>query len=109
VLLTSWFYTIVYSCYHYFRGSKPFFNAESILPATLSGIVRGIALIAWFTANGELGFPITFPIITAGPGMVGALWGIFVFREITGVRNYIILGVAMCVTMSAMAIIAVSK
>jgi hypothetical protein len=109
ILLTSWFYTIVYSIYHYSRGSKPYINAESVLPATLSGIVRGIALIAWFTANGELGFPITFPIVTAGPGLVGALWGIFVFKEITGRRNFIVLGTAVTVTMLSMALIAMSR
>jgi len=109
VLMTSWFYTIVYSTYHFYKSTKPYFNAESVLPATLAGLIRGVALIAWFTANGELGFPITFPIITAGPGMIGALWGIFVFKEITGKRNYMILGVAMSVTIMAMAIIASSK
>lgn len=109
VLLTSWFYTICYSVYHYARGSKPYINAESILPATLSGVVRGIALIAWFTANGELGFPITFPIVTAGPGLVGALWGIFVFKEIRGKRNFMVLGAAVSVTMLSMALIAMSR
>jgi hypothetical protein len=109
ILLTSWFYTVVYSLYHYVRGSKPYINAESVLPATLSGIVRGIALIAWFTANGELGFPITFPIVTAGPGLVGALWGIFVFKEITGRRNFMVLGTAVTVTMLSMALIAMSR
>lgn len=109
VLMTSWFYTIVYFAYHYVRGSKPYINAESILPATLSGTVRGIALIAWFTANGELGFPITFPIVTAGPGLVGALWGIFVFKEIRGKRNFMVLGAAVSVTMLSMALIAMSR
>lgn len=109
ILLTSWFYTIVYSVYHYSRGSKPYINAESVLPATLSGAIRGIALIAWFTANGELGFPITFPIVTAGPGLVGALWGIFVFREIKGKRNFIVLGIAVCVTILSMSLIAMSR
>lgn len=109
VLMTSWFYTIVYSVYHLYRGSKPYINAESILPATFSGIVRGIALIAWFTANGELGFPITFPIVTAGPGLVGALWGIFVFKEIRGKRNFLVLGAAVSVTMLSMALIAMSR
>jgi glucose uptake protein GlcU len=109
VLLTSWFYTVVYSLYHYARGSKPYINAESVLPATLSGVIRGVALIAWFTANGELGFPITFPIITAGPGLVGALWGIIVYKEITGKRNLMVLGVAVTVTILSMALIAMSR
>ena len=109
ILLTSWFYTVVYSCYHHFRGSKPFINAESVLPATLSGAIRGVALIAWFTANGELGFPITFPIVTAGPGLIGALWGILVFKEISGKRNLIVLGVAVSVTILSMALIALSR
>ena len=109
VLLTSWFYTIIYSIYHYMNNTKPYINAESILPATFSGLIRGIALIAWFVANGELGFPITFPIVTAGPGMIGALWGIFIFKEIKGKRNYIVLSSAICITILSMALIAMSR
>ena len=37
---------------------------------------------------------IAFPIVTSGPGAIGALWGIFVFGEIRGRRNYSWLGVA---------------
>jgi glucose uptake protein GlcU len=109
VLLTSWFYTIAYCFYNHVYGYKPFVNAESILPATVSGLIRGVALVSWFVANGELGFPVTFPIVTAGPGLVGALWGIFVFKEISGMRNLVILSCAMSITVLAMVLIAMSR
>ena len=48
--------------------------ADVIVPGLLSGTFWGIANIAWFVANQNLGFSVSFPIITSGPGFIGALW-----------------------------------
>jgi glucose uptake protein GlcU len=68
----------------------------------------GIAEISWFIANQELGFSVAFPLITSGPGFIGALWGIFVFKEITGQRNLIVLCAAFLVTLPALIMISLS-
>eukprot|EP01031_Cornospumella_fuschlensis_P026617 gene26617-32166_t len=108
IIMTSWVYTIVYCIYMYKNNSEPFVSADIILPASLSGIMWGIAQIAWFYANGQLGFAITFPMISSGPGFVGSLWGIFLFKEITGQRNLAILGLAFLVTLGALLMVALS-
>jgi glucose uptake protein GlcU len=108
ILLTSWCYTILYCIYKWYQGQKPYIPNDVLLPASISGIMWGIADIAWFFANGELGFAITFPIISSGPGFVGSLWGIFLFKEITGKRNFMILGVAALITIAALIMIALS-
>lgn len=109
ILMTSWAYTIAYCIYKtYYLQEKPFADAEIILPASLSGIMWGIAQIAWFYANGQLGFAITFPMVSCGPGFVGSLWGIFLFKEISGTRNLTILSVAFAITLVALIMVAMS-
>ena len=108
IILTSWFYTICYCSYKYYNKEEPYIAGEIILPATISGIMWGIAEIAWFYANGLLGFTVTFPIVSCGPGFVGALWGIFLFKEITGVRNLAILAAAVVVTLPGLILVGLS-
>ncbi len=68
----------------------------------------GIASISWFIANQNLGFAVSFPIITSGPGFIGALWGIFRFGEISGKRNFIFLAVAFGITLPGLVLVALS-
>ncbi|XP_042594246.1 transmembrane protein 144-like [Cyprinus carpio] len=44
----------------------------------------GSATYAWLMANYYLSAVITFPIINAGYGLVAALWGSVVFKEVKG-------------------------
>ncbi len=109
IILTSWFYTIIYCIYmYYIRKQEPYVNAEIILPATLSGVMWSAAEIAWFYANGQLGFSVTFPIISCGPGFVGSFWGIVLFKEITETRDLLVLGVAVLVTVPALIMVGLS-
>lgn len=109
ILMTSWFYTICYLAYMtYIKQREPYVKAEIVLPATLSGLLWGVAEIAWFFANGELGFSVTFPIISCGPGFVGSLWGIFLFKEITEKRDFLVLLLAVLVTVPALIMVALS-
>ncbi|KAJ1428883.1 CEO family-domain-containing protein [Ochromonadaceae sp. CCMP2298] len=108
ILATSWFYTIMYCVYCRYHNQKPYVSAEIILPGTLSGLIWGLAETAYFIANGKLGFPISFPIIAAGPGFVGAMYGVFVFKEITGRDNLRMLGLAMCITIPALVLVGIS-
>ena len=64
--------------------------------------------ISWFVANGKLGFTVTFPMISCGPGFIGALWGLFLFKDITGTRNIAILGAAVAVTLASLILVGVS-
>lgn len=109
ILLTSWVYTIIYCLYKSYHGEKPYINADIIIPGTISGILWAIAQTAWFFANGQLGFAVTFPIISCGPGFVGSLWGIFLFKEITGFRNLGLLAAAALITVPALIMIGLSK
>jgi len=108
IILTSWFYTVMYCAYCQYHKLAPYVKAEVFLPATLSGILWGIAQAAYFLANGKLGFPVSFPIVSAGPGFIGAMYGVFYFKEITGKENLRMLAAAMCVTIPALALVGAS-
>jgi glucose uptake protein GlcU len=98
-----WFLYCAISC------NRPRVFPKLVLPAWISGVMWAIAQTAWFVANGALGFSVAFPMITAGPGILASFWGIILFREIKGVRNYIVLAGAVFFTVASGICIGVSK
>jgi len=101
---TVWF--VLYCCY--MRGS-PKINHRLTLPGMLSGVMWAIAQTCWFVANDALSVSVAFPIITSGPGIVSAMWGVFVFGEIKGTRNFAALGVAIVLAVTGCILIGLSK
>jgi len=101
---TVWF--IVYCVI--MRGS-PMINNRLTLPAMLSGVMWAIAQTMWFLANAALSQSIAFPLITSGPGIISALWGVFVFGEISGTRNYLVLCLAIITALTGCIMIGLSK
>ncbi|KAI2668600.1 Transmembrane protein 144 [Labeo rohita] len=87
--------------------SKPILN--SCGAGFLSGIMWGVATCCWFLANHYLSPVVSFPIITTVPGLIAALWGVVVFREVKGCRNYIVLIIAFCLVLSGALLTAFSK
>jgi glucose uptake protein GlcU len=65
---------------------------KMILPGFLCGVAWTISQISWFIANDNLGLVVWFPIIALGPSIVASLWSVFLFGEIRGQRNYLLLG-----------------
>jgi len=106
IWLTSTLYFLIYCA---FMKNKPLIFPKVILPAIVSGAMWAMADISWFVANSRLSFVISFPLISTGPGIIGSLWGVFVFAEIRGIRNYIVLGSAVFVTIISAICIALSK
>jgi hypothetical protein len=82
----------------------------ALLPAFLAGLVWAVAMVAWFVANQRLtSLAVTFPIITATPGLVASLWGVVVFGEIRGRRNLGVLAAAFGLTATSCGLIAASR
>lgn len=106
IWLTSTAFMIGYSIY---KKNNPFVNPKSLLAAMIAGTGWGIAQAGGFIANANLGLTTSFPIICTGPGVIGALWGIFAFKEITGLRNYLWLGGAFALTFLGIILITLSK
>ena len=83
--------------------------AEQAGLRVLSGIMWAIANTCWFIANESLSFAVAFPLITSGPGIVAAMWGIFMFGEIRGRRNLSLFAVAVALNVLGSVLIAISK
>jgi len=99
IAMTSTAFMLIYAG---LKKNAPVLYPSIVLPGFLSGTVWSIAQISWFVANARLSLSIAFPLIAAGPGVVGAIWGAAVFGEITGRKNLALLGIAfVCVAASA--------
>ena len=106
IFLSSTFYFIIYSiCFR----NKPFIFKEASLPGIVSGMVWGIAQVSWFIANTNLPYIVSYPIICAGPGLISQLWGMIVFREVKGMKNFIFFGIGTFVLVVGIICIVISK
>ncbi|KAJ7326856.1 hypothetical protein JRQ81_016615 [Phrynocephalus forsythii] len=106
ILLTSTVYFMIYCAV---KKNSPNIFPQAIIPAFVSGTMWAIASCCWFIANRYLSAVVSFPIITAGPGFIAAMWGVLVFKEIKGIKNYLLLLVAFCVILAGSLSTAFSK
>ncbi|KAM4621922.1 transmembrane protein 144b [Polymixia lowei] len=106
IFLTSTVYFLIYCAA---MNNKPRVYAQVILPAFISGLMWTLATFCWFQANNYLTAVITFPMVTAGYGLVAGLWGSLVFREIRGLANCFIFILASCVVLTGSMLTAFSK
>ncbi|XP_044156016.1 transmembrane protein 144 [Bufo gargarizans] len=106
IFLTSTVYFLIYCAV---MKNQPKVYPKAILPGFISGILWAIATCCWFLANNYLSAVVSFPIITAGPGLIAALWGVLVFKEIRGMRNYLLLILAFCIVLTGSLLTAFSK
>eukprot|EP00117_Sycon_ciliatum_P013028 scpid60302/ scgid6022/ Transmembrane protein 144 len=106
ILATSSIYFFLYCAV---MKSSPRVYPKCILPGLMSGVMWAIADASWFIANEKLSQAVAFPLITTGPGLVGAVVGIIFFGEIKGKRNFVFLGCAFLMTIIGVAQVAVSK
>ena len=69
----------------------------------------GVGNSSFFLANNALTQAITFPIVSSGPSAISALWGILLYREIKGTKNFIILSIGFTVATVGAVLCGLSK
>jgi glucose uptake protein GlcU len=106
IFATATLYFLIYCVY---KRNKPYINFQLILPSFACGLLWASAQVSWFIANSYLPLATTFPIIGTGPGAVSALWGVIVYKEIRGKRNFLYLAVAFALTIAGIIQISMSK
>lgn len=98
ILLASFSYFVIYAL---LKRNKPNISPEIALPALISGMMWAIANIGFIVAISSLGGSVAYPIVNVLPGIVSSLWSLFLFREIQGMKNYILLAIGMSVRILA--------
>uniref|UniRef100_A0AAA9TRC3 Transmembrane protein 144 n=2 Tax=Bos TaxID=9903 RepID=A0AAA9TRC3_BOVIN len=106
IFLTS---TVYFLAYCVAMKNNPKLHPEAVLPGFLSGVLWAIATCCWFIANRSLSAVVSFPIITAGPGFIATMWGVFMFKEIQGRKNYLLMMLAFCIILTGALCTAFSK
>ncbi|XP_049762067.1 transmembrane protein 144 isoform X2 [Elephas maximus indicus] len=106
IFLTS---TVYFLAYCIAMKNRPKLYPEAVLPGFLSGMLWAVATCCWFIANHSLSAVVSFPIITAGPGLIAAMWGVFMFKEIQGLQNYLLMILAFCIILAGALCTAFSK
>uniref|UniRef100_A0A8C1D0Z0 Transmembrane protein 144b n=1 Tax=Cyprinus carpio carpio TaxID=630221 RepID=A0A8C1D0Z0_CYPCA len=101
--------TVYFLAYCAVMKNRPRIYPRAILPGFLSGLMWGSATYAWLMANYYLSAVITFPIINAGYGLVAALWGSVVFKEVKGIGNLLLFALATCVVLAGSLLTPYSK
>jgi len=101
--------TVLMLIYCIVSKNKPALYPQIVLPGMISGVMWAIAQTCWFIANEKLEMVVAFPIISTVPALVASFWGVIVFKEIQGTRNYIFLGLAFLCIFVAVTLITLSK
>lgn len=106
IFLTSTVYFLIYCAA---MRNRPKVYPGAVLPGFVSGVMWGVATCCWFLANTYLSAVVSFPIITTGPGLIAALWGVLVFKEVKGCCNFLVLGAAFSLVLAGALLTAFSK
>ena len=105
ILITTFVYVIIYCA---LKKNRPIVYSNILLPGIASGWMWACANICYFLATGILSQAISFPISQCMPPVVSTLWSIFVYKEIKGKINFILLGAGFVVAITASTLIGFS-
>ena len=92
-----------------YKKNKPDVYVKSILPGFISGLMWGIAQTGWFYANAIVSQVVSYPIISCGPTIISSIWGMTLYKEITGKKNAILIVVVALVLIAGACCIGYSK
>ncbi len=88
IFLTTLFYFVIYCVV---KKNQPVLFPNLILPGLVSGWMWGLADLCYFLATGVLSQAIAFPISNCGPPVFSALWGVLLYKEVRGWKNFALL------------------
>jgi len=82
ILTAQIMYFLIYVITLRSKGLPPWASSDIGLPGFASGVLWGLAAVAWFVANENLTLVIAFPLVTLGPGIVSMAIGAAFFGEV---------------------------
>lgn len=57
-----------------------------------AGAMWAVGQLMYFYSNEHLEYVVSFPLMQLGPGVIGAFYGVFYFKEVKGAQNLALLG-----------------
>ena len=90
------------------RRKKSYMPRQIVLPAVWSGVIWAIAQVAWFQANLDLGFSVSFPVVASLPGVIGLALGCLCFNELRGQKARLFAGLGLLLRIPGVVLIAIS-
>ena len=106
IFIAALFYFLIYCL---LRKNQPIVNPKVILPGLISGIMWGIANSSVIIANTSVSQAVSFPISSSGPPVISSLWGIFLYKEIKGRKNFMILAFGFSLAITGSILCGLSK
>lgn len=100
--------TVYFTIYCAAMNNRPRVYSRAVLPGLVSGLMWALATYCCLLANNYLGAVVTFPVVSAGYGLVAALWGSLVFREVKGLASCFMFFLATCVILVGSVLIVIS-
>eukprot|EP00759_Apiculatamorpha_spiralis_P004764 PhF_6_TR12893/c0_g1_i1/m.20293 len=111
IYLAATFYFAVYCAVRGYTPTMfpPVEHIKIVLPALVSGAMWAIAQSAAFVANDNLGMVVAYPMMCTGPSLLGSIWGVVLFKEIKGTKNFAVLGLAFALIAASATCASMSK
>jgi len=109
IITVSTLFMSMYLCSCKIFEKKCWMEPGLIFPGLASGCLWALGEMGRLLANQSLGLSVNFPIITTGKSLFASLLGVFVFKEIAGTQNYVLLFFALIATSAAVTCIVLSK
>jgi len=91
------------------KGRRSYTPRELVMPSILSGMMWGVAQVAWFRANQELSIVVAFPIVSSLPGLVALAWGVLFFGELSSAKSRRFALAGLLVRLPSVVLIAISN
>ncbi|ULU12915.1 hypothetical protein L3Y34_015857 [Caenorhabditis briggsae] len=101
--------TLVLAVYSGVKKNNPSLPSYLVLPSLLAGVLFAFGMGGFFIGNEKLSQTISYPICSFAPGLIVSAWSVLYFKEITGKRNLILLGIAYAFTLIGVIMVTVSK
>ncbi|CAC70102.2 Transmembrane protein 144 [Caenorhabditis elegans] len=106
IMPMSTFVLVIYSAV---KKNNPSLPSYLVLPSLFGGLLFAIGMGGFFIGNQKLSQTISYPICSFAPGLIVSAWSVLYFKEITGKRNLILLGIAYAFTLVGVIMVTVSK
>lgn len=91
------------------RRRRSYVPPKIVFPAMCSGMIWALGTVAWFEANGALGFSVTFPIISSLPSILALIIGVCCFGELRSRKSRGFALVGVLIRLPGVALIAASR